>query len=81
MGAKRQGDRHGDGSEAQRHGEEDEVALCLNRGRLYLLRCVYPVEAGIDARIPSDPQQNVSTSRNVMDGLSNIYMCLLAGAV
>lgn len=42
MGAKRQGDRHGDGSEAQRHGEEDEVALCLNRSSLYLLLCLLP---------------------------------------
>lgn len=67
MGAKRQGDRHGDGSEAQRHGEEDEVALCLNRSRLYLLLCLFPVAAGIDAG--SDPKQNtVSVSRNFMDG-------------
>lgn len=28
VGAKRQGDRHGDGSEAQRHGEEGGVVLC-----------------------------------------------------
>lgn len=70
MGAKRQGDRHGDGSEAQTHGEEDEVALCLNRSRPYLLRCVYPVAAGIDAGIPGDPQQNeMSISKNLMDGL------------
>lgn len=68
MGAKRQGDRHGDGPEAQRHSEEDDVALCINHSRLDPLLCLLP--SGCWA-----------LSRNFMDGLSNISICSLAGAV
>lgn len=59
MGTKRQGDCHGDGSEAQRHGQEDKVALCLNRSRLYLMRCLSAQWLlGLTTELPSEPKQN-----------------------